>query len=248
MTNGKILASVAGSPITEEEVACFIAALGERGAAYNNPEGQKMILEELIANKLFLADAKKNLLEYEEGFKKKLAQIKDRLLVDYAMEKALSKIAVTEADAKKYYDEHAAEMTGGETVGASHILVAEEAKANELLAKIRAGEITFEDAAKENSSCPSKENGGSLGDFGRGQMVPEFDSACFEMEVGELRGPVKTQFGYHLIRLDRKNAAEPIPFEHIKEEIRRRLTAEKQEAAYRSKVNQLTILYPVDRY
>ena len=101
MTNGKILASVAGNPITEEDVARFIAALGERGAAYNNPEGQKMILEELIANKLFLADAKKNLLEYEDGFKKKLAQIKDRLLVDYAMEKTLGKIVATEEDAKK---------------------------------------------------------------------------------------------------------------------------------------------------
>lgn len=248
MTNGKILASVAGNPITEEDVARFMAALGERGAAYNNPEGQKMILEELIANKLFLADAKKNLLEYEDGFKKKLAQIKDRLLVDYAMEKALGKIATTEADAKKYYDEHTAEMTSGETVNASHILVSEEAQANEILAKIQAGEIAFEDAAKEYSSCPSKENGGSLGDFGRGQMVPEFDTACFEMEIGELRGPVKTQFGYHIIRLNGKNAAEPIPYERIKEEIRRRLTAEKQEAAYRSKINQLTILYPVDRY
>lgn len=248
MTNGKILASVAGNPITEEDVARFMAALGERGAAYNNPEGQKMILEELIANKLFLADAKKNLLEYEDGFKKKLAQIKDRLLVDYAMEKALGKIAATEADAKKYYDEHAEEMSGGETVNASHILVSEEEKANEILAKIQAGDITFEDAAKEYSSCPSKENGGSLGDFGRGQMVPEFDTACFEMAIGELRGPVKTQFGYHIIRLNGKNAAEPIPYERIKEEIRRRLTAEKQEAAYRSKINQLTILYPVDRY
>ena len=248
MTNGKILASVAGNPITEEDVTRFIAALGERGSMYNNPDGHKMILEELIANRLMLADAKKNLLEYEEGFKKKLAQIKDRLLVDYAMEKALGKITATEEDAKKYYEEHASEMSTGETVNASHILVADEAKANEILAKIQAGDVTFEDAAKENSSCPSGQNGGSLGDFGKGQMVPEFDKACFEMEVGELRGPIKTQFGYHIIRLNAKNAAEAIPFEQIKEEIRRRLVSEKQEAAYRSKINQLKILFPVDRF
>lgn len=248
MENGKILASVAGNPITEEDVARFVAALGERGSMYNNPEGHKMILEELIANRLFLADAKKNLLEYEDGFKKKLAQIKDRLLVDYAMEKTLGKITATEADVKKYYEEHASEMTTGDTVNASHILVADEAVANDLLAKIKAGEISFEDAAKENSTCPSGQNGGSLGDFGKGQMVPEFDTACFEMEVGELRGPIKTQFGYHLIRLNAKNAAEPIPYEQIKDEIHRRLVAEKQEAAYRSKVNQLKILFPVDRY
>lgn len=248
MTNGKILASVAGNPITEEDVARFIAAMGERGAAYNNPDGQKLVLEELIASKLFLADAKKNLLEYEDGFKKRLADIKDRLLVDYAMEKLLGKITVNDADVKKYYEEHESEMKSGDTVTASHILVDDEETATALLAKIKAGDISFEDAARENSSCPSKENGGSLGTFGRGQMVPEFDTACFEMEVGELRGPVKTQFGYHLIRLDGKNASESIPFEAVKDEIHRRLVMEKQQATYRSRVNQLGILFPVDRY
>ena len=246
--NTKVLASVAGKPITEEDVARFIAALGERGSAYNNPEGHKLILEELIANQLFLADAKKSLLEYEDGFKQKLAQLKDRLLIDYAMEKLLGKITVSDADVKKYYEEHESEMQSGETVAASHILVADEAEANELLAKIQAGEVTFEEAAKAHSSCPSKEQGGSLGTFGRGQMVPEFDSACFEMAVGELRGPVKTQFGFHLIRLDAKNPAEKIPFEMVKEEIRRRLVAEKQQTTYRSRVGQLAILFPVDRY
>ncbi len=248
MENAKILASVAGNPITEEDVARFIAALGERGAAYNNPEGHKVVLEELIAHRLFLAEAKKNLFEVRPEFKKRLADIKDRLLVDYAMEEALGKITATEADAKKYYDEHAAEMMSGETVNASHILVAEEALANDLLAKIREGSVTFEDAAREYSSCPSKEQGGSLGDFGRGQMVPEFDQACFEMEIGEVRGPVKTQFGYHLIRLNGKNEPTVVPFDRVKEEIRRRLIAEKQEAAYRSKIKQLSILFPVDRF
>ena len=248
MANGKILASVSGHSITEEDVARFIAAMGERGAAYNTPEGQKLVLEELIAQKLFLADAKKSLLEYEDGFKKRLADIKDRLLVDYAMEKLLGKITVNDADVKKYYDEHESEMKSGESVSASHILVDDETVAIELLEKIRSGEMTFEDAARAHSSCPSKENGGSLGTFGRGQMVPEFDTACFEMEVGELRGPVKTQFGYHLIRLDGKNASETVPFDAVKEEIRRRLIAEKQQATYRSRVNQLAILFPVDRY
>ena len=139
------------------------------------------------------------------------------------------------------------QFMGEEQVSASHILVDSEDKANELLAKINAGEITFEDAARENSSCPSSQRGGSLGEFGRGQMVPEFDSACFEMEVGEVRGPVQTQFGYHLIRLDAKKAAEPMHFGDVREMLVRQLTMEKQQAAYRSKINQLKILYPVER-
>ncbi len=248
MANEKILASVGGSPITEADVLAFIASLGQRGQAYHNEEGIKLVTEELIAQKLFLAEAKKNLWEYEEGFKAELAKVKDRLLVNYAMEKALGKITVKDEELKAYYDEHAAELMGGETVNASHILVAEEELAKELLAKIEAGEITFEDAAKAHSTCPSGQEGGSLGDFTRGQMVPEFDQACFSMEIGETRGPVKTQFGYHLIRLNGKKEAEQIPFAQIKEELRSRVTAEKQEKTYRSKINQLSILFPVDRF
>ena len=128
-----------------------------------------------------------------------------------------------------------------------HILVSDEAEANDILAKIRAGEISFEDAAKAHSSCPSGAEGGCLGDFGRGQMVPEFDQACFSMEVGELRGPVQTQFGYHLIKLNDKKEAQPIPYDTVKEQIRAKLIGDKQQAAYQSKINQLKIMYPVDK-
>ena len=248
MANEKILATVGGTPITEGEVMAFIQSLGQRGQAYQNEQGIKLVLEELIAQKLFLAEAKKNLWEYEDGFKAELAKIKDRLLVNYAMEKALGRVTVKDEEVKAYYDEHAAELVGGESVNASHILVAEEEEAKAILAKIEAGEISFEDAAKEHSTCPSGQNGGSLGDFTRGQMVPEFDEACFTMEEGELRGPVKTQFGYHLIRLNGKKEATAIPFEEIREELRGRLTSEKQEKTYKSKVNQLSLLFPVDRY
>lgn len=248
MANGKVLATVNGAPITEEEVDLFIEGLGQRGQAYNNPQGKAVILEELIAQKLFLAEAKKNLFEYEEGFKAELARVKERMLVNYAMEKTLGKITVSDDEMKKYYDENADKFKSGETVNASHILVAEEEMAKDLLAKINAGEITFEDAAKNFSTCPSGKEGGSLGDFSRGQMVPEFDEACFTMDVGTVTGPVKTQFGYHLIRLNAKNAAAPIAFEEIKDQLRSQLVAEKQQAAYRSKVNQLGILFPVDRF
>ncbi|MBE6658023.1 MAG: hypothetical protein E7604_06210 [Ruminococcaceae bacterium] len=135
----------------------------------------------------------------------------------------------------------------GPTVNASHILVDSEEKANEILAKINAGEMTFEDAAKEFSTCPSGKEGGSLGDFGRGQMVPEFDEACFTMEVGTLSAPVKTQFGYHIIRLNSKGEETEMPFDTIKAQLKEKLMQDKQQAAYQSKLNQLKILYPVDR-
>jgi len=85
------------------------------------------------------------------------------------------------------------------TASARHILVNDEAFCNELKEKINAGEITFEEAARDNSTCPSGVRGGALGTFSPGQMVPEFDRVVFNDEVGVVHGPVKTQFGYHLL-------------------------------------------------
>ncbi len=85
------------------------------------------------------------------------------------------------------------------TASARHILVNDEALCNELKEKINLGELTFEEAAKNNSTCPSGARGGELGTFGQGQMVPEFDKVVFNDEVGVVHGPVKTQFGYHLL-------------------------------------------------
>lgn len=91
------------------------------------------------------------------------------------------------------------------TASARHILVSDEAVCNELKEKINSGEITFEQAAKENSTCPSGAAGGALGSFGPGQMVPEFDRVVFNEEVGVVHGPVRTQFGYHLLLITERS-------------------------------------------
>ena len=243
----KILANVGGFPITEDDVNEFLMNLGQRGMSYNNPEGRKMILNQLIGQKLLLLDAKRNLLEADPAFKAQLAKVKDNLLSSFAAEKAIANVTVSDKDAEDYYNANKEQFVTGDSVNASHILVDSEEKALEILAKIKAGDISFEDAAAQNSSCPSKENGGNLGDFGRGQMVPEFDEAVFAMEVGSISdAPVKTQFGYHLIKLNSKKDSEAMSFESIKGEIKEGLLGEKRRAAYDSKINQLKILYPVD--
>lgn len=83
---------------------------------------------------------------------------------------------------------------------ARHILVATEEQCNELKAQIEGG-TSFEELAKEHSQCPSGSRGGALGEFGRGQMVPEFDQVVFSAPVNEVQGPVKTQFGFHLLEV-----------------------------------------------
>lgn len=246
--DNKILASVGTLSVTEAEVSAMIASLGQRGKNYNTPEGRAIVLDQLINQKLLLLDATRNLYEREPEFKAELARVKEDLLVNYAVNKAVSSVRVTDAEAKEFFDAHPEQFAGEKTVNASHILVADEAQANEILAKINAGEITFEDAAKQYSSCPSSAEGGCLGDFGHGQMVPEFDQACFSMAEGEIAGPVQTQFGFHLIKLNKINEAQPMQFEQIKEQLKQSLLGEKQQNAYQSKINQLKILYPVDRF
>ena len=243
----KILATVGTKTITEADVDAFLAGMGQRGQAYQNPQGRAMVLEQLINKALLVLDATRNLYEREPEFKAELARVKEDLLANYAVDKAVREVRVTDADVEAYYNENKAQFVQGPTVNASHILVDSEEKANEILAKINAGEVTFEDAAKEFSSCPSGKEGGSLGDFGRGQMVPEFDEACFAMEVGTISAPVKTQFGYHLILLNSRSEETEMAFDTIKEQLKEKLMQDKQQAAYQSKLNQLKILYPVDR-
>ncbi len=86
------------------------------------------------------------------------------------------------------------------TATARHILVSSEDECNQLKQQIIDGS-SFEDIAKEHSTCPSGKSGGDLGAFGPGMMVPEFDEVCFNESVGEVHGPVKTQFGYHLVEV-----------------------------------------------
>lgn len=247
MGEDKVVAMVGGKPITEADVSREIARMGQRGQSYNTPQGRAMVLEQLINKRLFLLDAQRNLYEREPAFKEQLQAVKEEMLTSYAVQKAVERVRVTEEEVKKYYEENKDKFVSGTNYNASHILVDSEDKANELLGQINAGEITFEDAARQFSTCPSGKQGGELGDFTSGQMVPEFENACAAMEPGQTAGPVKTQFGYHIIRLDDRKAAEPMKFADVHDAIREHLLGEKRQKAYQSKVNQMKIMYPVNR-
>lgn len=245
--DNKIIASVAGNPVYQSEVDEMISAYAQRGQNFDNPQGREMILEQIVSKKLLLLDAQKNLMEHNADFQAQLKTVKEEMLANFNIQKSIEKITATDEDVKAYYEENKSQFTKGESVSASHILVDSEEKANEIKAEIESGNVSFEDAARANSSCPSSQSGGALGEFTKGQMVPEFDEAVFSMEVGELRGPVKTQFGYHLIKLTAKNPAGEISFDEVKDQIKNVVLNEKRQKAVTSKINQLKLLYPVDK-
>ena len=245
--NNQVVANVGGNAIFAYEVDEMVAAYAQRGQNYDNPQGRAAILDQIINKKLLLLDAKKNLMEHNAEFKAELERVKEEMLANFNVQKAVENVTATEEDAKAYYEAHKEQFQKGESVSASHILVDSEEKANEIKAKIDSGEISFEDAARENSSCPSGKSGGALGEFTRGQMVPEFDSAAFAAEIGVVSGPVKSQFGYHLIKVTEKNAASEIAFDQVKDQVKSMALTEKRQKALNSKINQLKILYPVDK-
>lgn len=155
---------------------------------------------------------------------------KDIVINNLIEQEIAAKVEVTEADARKFYDENPTRFNKGESVKASHILIgvdpqatAEDKKkarekAEAIRKRILAGE-EFATLAKAESSCPSSAKGGDLGSFGKGQMVPEFEKAAFALKPGEVSEVVETQFGYHIIKLIDKKGAETVTFASAKEGI-----------------------------
>ena len=109
--------------------------------------------------------------------------------------------------------------------------------------EIESGRKTFEEAAKEYSTCPSGKSGGSLGTFGKGQMVKEFEEASFTGVLNTIIGPVKTQFGYHLIWVDDRTDASVKSYEEVASQVEKMVKSEKQQAAYDAKVAELRKKY-----
>ena len=186
-------------------------------------------------------------LDKTEEYKSALEQMERDLLTQMTINKVLSDVTVTDADAETFYNEHAEEFKTPETVSSKHILVDSEEKAKEIKEKISNGEMSFEEAAGQFSTCPSGQQGGDLGEFGRGMMVPEFEDAAFALELNIVSEPVKTQFGYHLIKTEAKNEASVAKFEDVKEQIIGNLMQQAQQNKYAQLMKELEAKYEVKR-
>ena len=229
----KVLAVVGGDEITQEIFDMFLQGVPREQQAYlSNPQFRDQCFEQLVSLFLFAKKAEEDKLEETEEFQRVIANAKRDILAQMAMRDTLKDIDASEEEMKEYYEANKAQYQKGATVSAKHILVASEEKCNEILASITNGEKAFEEAAQEFSTCPSGQRGGDLGAFGKGQMVPEFEQAAFSAEIGQVVGPVKTQFGYHLIKVESKSDAEISKFEEVKESIRRSLVQQKQNKVY----------------
>ncbi|MBS4201974.1 peptidylprolyl isomerase [Bacillus sp. FJAT-49732] len=142
------------------------------------------------------------------------------------------KIKITEEDMKKYFDENKDSFDEKEQVQASHILVEDEKKAEEVEKKIKEGKDFAELAKEYSTDTGSAQNGGDLGYFPKGKMVKEFEDKAFSMNIGDISDPVKTEHGYHIIKLTGKKAAKDAKYEDHKDEIKETLFNKELQSQY----------------
>lgn len=214
----KIVARVNGLPITEREIGLATEDLGERLAQIPEARKRDEVINYLVDLKLGAKAAADAKVGDGPDFAARLAYNRDKVLLDAYLANEARKAATPEA-ARKLFDDTVKSLTPEEEVNARHILVEEEAQAKAVVERLKKGE-DFAKVAGEISKDPgSGKEGGSLGWFSKDRMVPEFAEAAFKLTKGQLSEPVKSQFGWHVIKLEDRRTKPAPDFAAVKPQI-----------------------------
>jgi peptidyl-prolyl cis-trans isomerase C len=223
-----VVAKVNGKAITEGDMKLAEAEIGGDLGTLPEATKRRVLVEFLIENQLFADQADKLKLGSGAGFDERMQYWRRRTLRDVFFDKTL-KDSVSDDEAKKFFDQQVKQMKPREEIRARHILVESKEKAVEVYEKIQHGG-DFAALAKEYSKDPgSKEQGGELGFFSRGQMVPQFEEAAFKLNKGEVSEPFQTQFGWHIVKVDDRREQPAPSFEAVKERVRAAIIHRKAE-------------------
>lgn len=221
-----VVAKVDGVEIRQSEITIAAELLGPAVAQMDEATKRESIITYVIDMKLAAkaADAKK--IGDSEDFKRRLAFARDKLLMDRILDEA-GKAALTEESMRKVYDDATKQIASEVEVRARHILVDSEADAKDVLAEIKKGK-DFAELAKTKSKDPGAADGGDLGYFTKDQMVKEFSEVAFKTEPGKVSDPVKTQFGWHVIKVEDKRNRKAPEFAEVKSQIENYVTRKAQ--------------------
>jgi peptidyl-prolyl cis-trans isomerase C len=227
--DNKMAAKVGETVITEGDIK---AALEELGGSLpqqlNDKQKRDYALDYLIDLKLVAGEAEKRKLGESADFKRKLDQTRERLLMETLLTVEGDKGATEEAT-RKFYDDTIKTMKPTVEAKARHILVEKEDEAKAALERLKKGE-DFAKLAGELSKDPgSGKEGGDLGWFEKERMVPEFSEAAFKLEKGQVSDIVKSQFGFHIIKLDDKRDKAPPPFDGVRDQLKRYMVQKSQQ-------------------
>src|ERR1700759_922258 len=239
-----VLAKVNGAEIRASDVALAEEELGPSLAQMDPATKKENVLSFLIDMKIVSKEAEDKKIADRDDFKTRLAFARNRLLMDNLLA-VEGKAATTDENMKKVYEEAAKQISGEQEVHARHILVETEEQAKKIEDELKKG-ADFAELAKKESKDPGASDGGDLGFFTKEQMVPEFSTAAFALEPGKISDPVKTQFGWHVIKVEEKRTRKAPDFEQVKAQIETYVTR-KAQADYVSNLREPTKIDRMDK-
>jgi peptidyl-prolyl cis-trans isomerase C len=245
MEQNRVIAYVDNRPVTEMDIEFLLHTIGhERAGQFQSEEGRQQLLDELINQELFYSDAIENGLHETASFMRELERMTVNLVKQYAIRAFLDQVELSDEEVLAVYNENPNQFATKDQIRAAHILVSTEDEAQQIKKELSEG-LSFEEAAQKYSSCPSKSKGGDLSYFSKGQMVPEFEMACFAGQIGDVTEPVATQFGYHIIHILDKKEATTMNFEEVKEPLRQQALVQKQNRLFYDQVKKLRQKYEI---
>jgi len=220
------VAIVNGKPVPKSRVDALIKQVQAQAATQNQqlpPDLETRVRDKVVMDEIFTQEAEKRGLASTADYKQKMEQARQTVLTQLLTQDFAKKNIISDDDVKADYEKFKAQSAGTE-YRARHILVEKEDDAKALIAQIKGG-ASFEELAKKNSKDPgSGANGGDLDFAAAGSYVPEFSQAMIKLKKGEMtQEPVKTQFGYHIIRLDDTREAQFPPFDDVKGQLKQRM-------------------------
>jgi peptidyl-prolyl cis-trans isomerase C len=222
-----VLAKVNDVEIRQSDLNMAEEELGSSQLAQMDPATKREnLLSYVIDLKIVAKAAEDKKLGDTDAFKKSLAFARERLLMDKLLTDE-AKAATNDAAMRKVYEEAASQMGGDDEVRARHILVESEDEAKQIVDELKKGG-DFAELAKKKSKDPGASDGGDLGYFTKEQMVPEFSKVAFETEPGKITDPVKSQFGWHVIKVEDKRKRKAPDFEQVKPQIETYVTRKAQ--------------------
>jgi peptidyl-prolyl cis-trans isomerase C len=232
------IAIVNGKPVPKTRVDAFIKQIQAQAATQGQqlpPDIDQRVRDKVVMDEIFTQEAEKRGMAATPEYKQQMEQARQAVLIQALLADYAKTHPITDAQIQTEYDKFKAQSAGTE-YRARHILVEKEDEAKALIAQIKAGG-NFEELAKKNSKDPgSGANGGDLDFAAPGSYVPEFSQAMVKLKKGEMtQEPVKTQFGYHIIKLEDTREAQFPPLEEVKAQLRQRME-QQQLAAYRDEV------------
>lgn len=228
---GVVVAEIGKEKITLDDINEMIKAIPEQYQPVAQAH-KDMFLDSIINQKLLYGEASKLNLDKDPDVQKQLEDVRKEIIIKAYLRKEIEDtVRVSDEDAKKYYEANKDKFKEPEKVNVSHILLDNEAEAKDILSKLKGG-ADFAALAKEKSKDASKDNGGELGLIARGQTVPEFEQVAFALQPGQLSDVVKTQFGYHIIKVTERQPEKIMAYDDIKDQLKQMMLSGKQKERF----------------